>query len=97
MPAFSALRLHPFLVAALYRDREWRFARGDYACPLVPTAVVASTPASLRRAVVLVLCCGAGELNTTVWRPAPGMGWFVPAFFLRLLVGHAAGSAPEGD
>lgn len=26
---FSALHIHPFLVAALYRDRDWRFALGN--------------------------------------------------------------------
>ncbi len=97
MLAFSALHLHPFFVAALYRDRDWRFAWGNYAYLLAATYVVASTPAPPQRAVGLVLCLGGVWLNTAVWRPTPGMGWFAPAFFLKLLVSHAAGDAPARD
>lgn len=81
MLAFSALHLHPFFVAALYRDREWRFALGNYVYLLASTAVVASTPVPLRRAIALALCCGAVGLNTAMWRPTPGMGWFAPRSF----------------
>lgn len=95
--AFSALHLHPFLVAALYRDREWSFAFGNYAYLLASTALVASAPAPQRRAVALVLCGGGVWLNTTVWRPTPGMCWFAPAFFLKLLTSHAAGGAQKED
>lgn len=95
MLTFSALHIvQLLLVAALYRDRDWRFARGNYAYLLVATAATAATPASMRRAVALILCCGGMWLNTEVWRPTPGMGWFAPVFFLKLLVSHAAGEAP---
>ena len=95
MLTFSAVHLHPFVVAALYRDREWRFAWGNYAYLLAATALVASTPASLRRAVALVLCCCGVWLNMAVWQPTPGMGWFAPVYFLKLLVSHAAGRASK--
>ena len=71
--AFSALHLHPFLVAALYGDQDWRFAWGNYAYLLAATASVASTPAPLRRAAALALCCGGVWLNTAVWRATRGM------------------------
>ncbi len=41
MLAFSALDLHLFLVAALCRDREWRFALGNYAYPFASIVQVA--------------------------------------------------------
>jgi len=97
MLAFSALHLHPFHVAAFYRDRDWRFAWGNYAFLLAATYTVAGTPAPHKRAVALVLCLAAMWLNTAVWRPTPGMGWFAPAFFLKLLASHAAGDAPTRD
>jgi hypothetical protein len=95
MLAFSALHLHPFLVAALYRDRDWRFAWGNYAYLLAATHAVASSPAPLRRALGLALSLGGAWLNTAVWRPTAGMGWFAPAYFLKLLASHAAGGAPK--
>lgn len=95
MLAFSALHLHPFVVAALYRDRDWSFALGNYVFLLVATAATASTPAPSRRAVAVALTCAAAWLNTAVWRPTPGLGWFAPVYFLKLLVAHAGGSAPE--
>ena len=94
MLAFSALHLHPFLVAVLYRDRDWGFAFGNYAYLLAATVATATTPEPLRRAASLTLCCVAVWLNTAVWRPTPGMGWFPAVFFLKLLASHAAGKAP---
>lgn len=96
MLAFSALHLHPFLVAALYRDRDWRFASGNYAYLLAATSAVSATPATLRRVVAVALCCGGVWLNTAVWKPTPGLEWFAPVFFLKLLVSHAAGKTPPG-
>ena len=96
MLTFSALHLHPFLVAALYRNRDWwGFALGNYAYLLLATAATASAPAPSRRAVGLALCCVAVWLNTVVWRPTPGLTWFAPVFFLKLLASHAAGTSPE--
>lgn len=93
MVVFSALHPHPFLVAAFYRDRDWRFAFGNYAYLLAATTATASTPAPLRRAVALVLCGGGVWLNNTLWSPTVGMEW-AAMFFLKLLASHAAGEAP---
>ena len=95
MLGFSALHLHPFVVAALYRDRDRTFALGNYAYLLAATVATAATPAPARRAVALLLCCGGVWLNTAVWRPTPGMSWFAPVFFLKLLVSHAAGGSAD--
>lgn len=94
MVVFSVLHLHPFLVAALYRDRDWRFASGNYAYLLAATAATAATPAPLRRAAALALCCCELWLNASLFRPTPGMEWFPAVFFLKLLASHAAGEAP---
>jgi len=78
-------------VAALYHNREWRFAIGNYAYLLAaPTALVA-------RGRPLALCRSDVWLNTGVWKSAPVLEWFVPAFFLKLLASHAAGETQEED
>ena len=59
-------------MAAFYRDRDWRFAWGNYAFLLAATYTVAGTPAPHKRAVALVLCLAAMWLNTAVWRPTRG-------------------------
>jgi hypothetical protein len=88
---FSAAHLHPFVVAWLYRDREWRFAVGNYAYLLAATAAVGLTPRQGRHAIALALWVGALWLNTARWRPTTGLRWFAPVFFFKLLVSHAAG------
>lgn len=95
--AFAVVHLHPFLVSALYRERDWRFAWGNYAYLLAATAAIASTPAAYRLAVALALYLGAVWANLHAWEPTPGMEWFAPAFFLKLLVSHAAGEVPAGN
>ncbi len=94
MVAFSALHLHPFLVSAFYREHDRGFALGNYTYLLLATATTAGTPPPYRRAVALALCCVAVWLDTAVWRPPPGLGWFAPAYYIKLLASHAAGQAP---
>jgi hypothetical protein len=94
MVAFSAAHLHPFLVAALWRERDWRFAVGNYAYLLAATAGIANAPPQLRMPGALSLYSGAVWLNTAVWKPTPGLAWFAPVFFLKLLVSHAASLPP---
>jgi hypothetical protein len=69
--AFAALHIHPFLVAALFRQGDWRFAVVNYGYLLLATAAIGLTPRPLRRAVALQLYAVALWLNTTLVRPTP--------------------------
>lgn len=91
---FSAAHLHPFLVAALWRERDWRFAWGNYTYLLAATAAISSSPPQFRLPISLGLTSGAVGLNTVIWKPTPGLAWFAPVFFLKLLVSHAATLPP---
>lgn len=93
--AFSAVHLHPFLVAALYRERDWHFALTNYVYMLTATAIISKSPAPYRLAVALALYLGAVRMNSSLLNPTPGLEWFAPVYFLKLLVSHAAGQTPE--
>jgi len=68
--------------------RRWYHRPGQ---GLRAQAAIAAAPRALRRPLALALYAGAVLLNLYRWRPTPGLAWFAPVFFLKLLVAHALG------
>ncbi len=87
---FSAVHVHPFLVAWLW-DGSWAWAAVVYLSILASTAVVQALPQRLRLAagLTLTVCVvwGAGAIEPAV------LGWFVPAMALKLIVAHGISDA----
>jgi len=90
--AFTALHVHPFLVAALFPGAGWAWAAGWYAAVLLGVGLVLAMPLQLKRpagmgtAALAALAAGAAD------GPA-GMDWLGPVLVLKLVVAHAV---PEG-
>ena len=85
---FVVVHVHPFVLALLFPDFGWVTATMVYVYLLVAAAVVLVVPLYLKRPVAFILygvalLAGLYALNT----PA-GLEWFVPLFFLKLLVAH---------
>ncbi len=55
---------------------------------LTATGVVLAVPIYLKRAVAAGLYLGAVVLGLYAVTPTPGLEWFIPALFLKLLVSH---------
>lgn len=51
-------------------------------------------PAPYRLPVALDAYAGSHWLNTAAWNPTPGLVWFAPVFFFKLLASHAALGSP---
>lgn len=90
--SFIALHiLHIFLVAALFRGSgvDWGYFLAISAWLLISAALVIRVPEMLKSPVAVLLYLAG--LATTLYGVGltPGLEWFVPALFLKLLVGHA--------
>lgn len=83
-----------FLVAWLFRGLDWPFFGTFYSYLIVTSLVILWAPLYLRRPLALILYCGAVVLGLYVFPAAAGMEWFVPFFFLKLLVSHLVKEAP---
>lgn len=82
------------LVAWLFRGGDWIFFGVMYGYLLTAAWIILRTPLYLQRPVALVLYCGTILLGTYAFAPTAGLEWFIPFFFLKLLVSHLLKEAP---
>lgn len=88
---FVALHvLHIALVAWAFRGEgiDLAYAAVLSACLILAMAAVLISPGYLKLPVAVTFCLIAIGLVLYVLGPTPGLEWFVPALFLKLLVGH---------
>jgi hypothetical protein len=85
---FALVHLHPFVLALLFPGFGWRTAMVVYVYLLVASAVILVVPPYVKRPVAFVLYCVALLAGLYVLGVPPGLEWFVPLFFLKLLVAH---------
>ncbi|MCA9919875.1 MAG: hypothetical protein KC445_18085 [Anaerolineales bacterium] len=86
--------LHLALIAWLFRNGDWLYFVVHYGYLLAGTAVLLRTPLYLKRPLALLLFSGTLLLNSSLVLPVPGLGWFIPFFFLKLFVAHLLPEAP---
>jgi hypothetical protein len=79
---------HVFIVAALFRAGEWRYALIWSGLLLIATTIVLIAPKYLRRAIALLAVCAALAISLYAFSPTPGLEWFMPVLFLKLLGSH---------
>jgi hypothetical protein len=91
---FVALHIYPFLVAWLFRAGDWGYAIVAYGYLLAAAVLIVLAPRYLKRPVALFLFLGGLALDQLVLTPTPGLTWFLPLLYLKLLVSHAVPEAP---
>lgn len=91
---FVAAHLHPFIVAWLFRDMDWAFGAVIYGYLLLSSIIIMASPLYLQRPLAMLLYLGAVFIGQYIFYPTPGMAWFVPAFFLKLLICHLLREEP---
>ena len=93
--AFVAIHIvQLLLVGWLFRDGDWTFVGVSYAYLMVAATVVCLSPLYLQRPIAMVFLVGAVLLNEFAFPSVPGMSWFVPVFFVKLLMSHLLKEAP---
>jgi hypothetical protein len=86
---FVSLHLvHVALVAVLFRGGDLAYFAAVSGYLVAASAVVALTPVELKRPAAAALFAVALLGWTYLLGPTPGLGWFVPLLFMKLLVGH---------
>jgi hypothetical protein len=80
--------LHVGLVALLLRGGDWLFWAGVSSYLLLAAGLILASPLYLQRPVALGLYGLALLSDRYLFLPTPGLEWFLPLFFLKLLVSH---------
>jgi hypothetical protein len=86
--AFPLVHVHPFVLALLFPGFGWGMAALIYAYLLAASAAILVAPLYLKRPVALTLYCAALLGGLYALGAPAGLEWFVPLFFLKLLVAH---------
>lgn len=86
--AFVVLHVHPFLAAWLFWEGNWAFALVIYGYLLLATLLILRTRLCMQRPVAMALTVVGLGIGLVAFPPVPGMAWFVPVFYLKLLVSH---------
>lgn len=94
LPFVAVHGAHLLLVAALFRGMDWTYVVVFYAYLMAAAVIVAQSPLHLQRPMGMALWCGGLLIGLYVMPPTPGLEWFLPLFYLKLLVSHLVKEAP---
>ncbi|MEO0533320.1 MAG: hypothetical protein AAF215_05585 [Cyanobacteria bacterium P01_A01_bin.123] len=80
--------IHILLVVLLFRGADWGFFWSVSGYLLGASILILQSPLYLQRPVALGLYGLALVGDRYLFVPTPGLEWFLPLFFLKLLVSH---------
>ena len=86
--------LHIFLVALLFRNGDWSFLAIASSYLVGASILILRTPLYLQRPVAFGLYGLALLGNSYLFVPTVGLEWFLPLFFLKILISHLLKEAP---
>jgi hypothetical protein len=96
--AFAAIHIvQLLLVGWFFRNGDWVFVGVFYAYLMLAVTVVCLSPLYLQRPIAMMSVVGAVFLNEVAFPTVPGMAWFVPVFFVKLLICHLLKEAPYSN
>ncbi len=92
---FVALHVvHLIVVAWLFRSGDWLYA-GVFSIYLLLAAFgILQAPLYLQRSLALGLTGVAIVVGLCVFKPTPGLEWFIPVLFLKLLISYLLREEP---
>jgi len=90
---FASLHVHPFVMAWLVPSFGWTGAAVLYGGTLLATTVVATQTRRLQSPVAAVAALVVFTAATFTIDPTR-IEWFVPAYVLKLIIGHAVPADP---
>ena len=93
--AFVSIHIvHIFLVALLFRGSDWSFFLIVSSYLIGSSILILQTPLYLQRPIAFGLYGLALLGNSYLFAPTVGLEWFLPLFFLKILISHLLKEAP---
>ena len=93
--AFVSIHIfHVLVVALLFRGGDWTFFFGVSSYLLGASAIILASSLYLQRPVAMLLYVIALLGNIYWLTPTTGLEWFLPLFFLKILISHLLKETP---
>ncbi|MEM7011955.1 MAG: hypothetical protein AAF585_10775 [Verrucomicrobiota bacterium] len=90
----SAHILQIGLVAYFFRNGDWLWLATISTTVFVASSLVLSTSLRFQRTVAFILACIGIALDMSLFDPTPGLPWFVPVLFIKLVIAHSTVEEP---
>lgn len=84
---FVLIHLHPILITLFY-EASWNYFVVSYSYLILSAAIILFAPKYFQKAIAISLYLGSVVLFNNWLSPIPGMEWFLPVYFLKLLVSY---------
>lgn len=91
---FTSAHIHPLLIAWLWLDGDWKYFFIAYVFLLFAATLILKAPLYLQRPIALTLYLIGLILSLYFLAPIEGLEWFLPLFYLKLLMSHLLKEAP---
>lgn len=92
---FTAVHvIHLFIVAWLFRALDWGFFGVTSSYLLVASIIILKAPLYLQRPLAYLLYAIALLISIYGFAPTVGLEWFLPFFYLKLLISHLLREEP---
>jgi hypothetical protein len=79
------------MVLFFFRPNHWIFLAVSYSYLLVASCFILWMPVKLQRPSAYLAFMGGLLISQSLIAPIPGLEWFLPVFYLKLLVSHLLG------
>jgi hypothetical protein len=86
--------LQPTLVMVFFDRWNWQFVAGTFGYVVIAALLILATPLYLQRPLALLLTAGGIMLGLYVLPVPQYFDWFVPLYFIKLLVSHLLREEP---
>lgn len=91
---FNAVHIHPFIIALLFSGFGWESALLIYGYLIISAVILLKSPLYLERPLALTFYSGAIFMGVYLIQMPAGWEWFIPLYFLKLLVAHLLREEP---
>jgi len=92
---FAAVHVvHLFIVSWLFRSLDWGFFGITASYLLIASVIILRSPQYLRRPIAFLLYAIALLMSMYCLVPTTGLEWFLPFFYMKLLVSHLLREEP---
>lgn len=84
----------PLIVFFVFETVRWTFVVGGFGYLLLAAVIVLLSPLYLQRPIAGALIAGGVVLSLYVFPAPPGMEWFLPLYYVKLLSSHLLREEP---
>lgn len=82
------------MLVLFFRSGDWAFFAVIYGWLMIAAVLIVVAPLRLQQGLAFLLTAAGCALALIFLVPTPGLEWFAPVFYIKLLAAHLPGEGP---